>query len=48
MLKEEKHTANAVAFAIDLGEKNQAAEAPLIKKRLEAAPSAPSITLDQI
>ena len=35
MLKEEKHTAHSVAFAIDLGEK-QTGEEPQIKKRLEA------------
>lgn len=49
MLKEEKHTAHAVAFAIDLGEKQLGGE-PQIKKRLEAdaAASGPSITLDKI
>ena len=50
MLKEEKHTAHAVAFAIDLGEK-QMGEEPQIKKRLEAgaqAASGPAITLDKI
>ena len=49
MLKEEKHTAHAVAFAIDLGEK-QLGEEPQIKKRLEAgvAASGPAITLDKI
>jgi hypothetical protein len=50
MLKEEKHTAHAVAFAIDLGEKTTGGE-PQIKKRLEAdakAAHGPSITLDKI
>lgn len=49
MLKEEKHTAHAVAFAIDLGEKQTGGE-PQIKKRLEAESAAqgPSITLDKI
>ena len=49
MLKEEKHTANAIAFAVDLGEKQTAGE-PQIKKRLEAdaAAQGPSITLDKI
>ena len=50
MLKEEKHTAHAVAFAVDLGEKHTEKE-PQIKKRLEAESAAaqgPSITLDKI
>lgn len=50
MLKEEKHTANAVAFAVDLGEKQLKGEEPQIKKRLEAdaAAQGPSITMDKI
>ena len=50
MLKEEKHTAHAIAFAVDLGTKNTGGE-PEIKKRLEAdakAAQGPSITLDKI
>jgi hypothetical protein len=48
MLKEEKHTAHAVAFAIELP--SHQGQEPQIKKRLEAdaAASAPSITLDKI
>lgn len=49
MLKEEKHTANSVAFAIELP--SHQGEEPQIKKRLEAsayAAAGPSITLDKI
>ena len=51
MLKEEKHTAHAVAFSVDIPLKSSPNKEPKIKKRLEAdalAAKGPSITLDQI
>ena len=50
MLKDEKHTAHAVAFSVDLGDRQHQGEEPQIKKRLEAGVAAqgPSLTLDKI
>jgi len=49
MLKEERHTAHAVAFSIEIPQKTTTE--PQIKKRLEAdaiAAKAPNLTLEQI
>jgi hypothetical protein len=51
MLKEERHTAHAVAFSVDIPLKTSPYKEPNVKKRLEAdalAAKGPSITLDQI
>jgi DNA repair exonuclease SbcCD ATPase subunit len=47
LIKDEKHTANAVAYAIELTHPAKVGEEPEIKKRLEAEVQ-PSITIEQI
>lgn len=50
MLKEERHTAHAISFEVDLGNQAKQHKVPKIKKRLEeeAAAEPPQITLDKI
>ncbi len=49
MLKEERHTAKAISFNVELGD-HKLSQEPQIKKRLEAEAAAepPQITLEQI
>jgi hypothetical protein len=49
LLKEEKHTNNAIAFAVNLdSQRNNHHDEPQIKKRLEASSEPAPITLEQI
>ena len=50
MLQEERHTANAISFNVQLNDQISNNQDPAIKKRLEAesAAQAPALTLDQI
>ena len=49
LLQEEKHTAQAISFAVNLNNQGKShTEDPEVKKRLEAANSHQNLTLDQI
>ena len=50
LLQEERHNKNSVAFRVEIAQSNKAAQAPEIKKRLEAEANQPSlsITIEQI
>lgn len=48
LLKEEKHTNNSIAFAVNLDNQRIHNEDPEIKKRLEASQNSAPITIEQI